>query len=315
MVRRYDSREEDHRGFRLEYWLAIFLIIIVWIWAFKLYFDRYEDMRPEVTWAIQGINTEIVKAQGVLLWKESVLTASKSGTVSYPQGTGPTKVVRGSIIATIISDSTPIDIKAPDVGYFIAGTDGLESKWMYSQLWNEDEIPSDIQPVTMKKNGDAVAAGESIGKLIMLPQELKFLGKIDITGDLSDQLKNKSLRVMMDEMDMVSRADVRVSKSIGNTMKVYLTLPWFQPEVLSSRKCILTIEAGITKGALIPETSVVFKNGTYKVYLVRGTRVVLRSVEGKDVGDSKFLVTNGISIGDAVIKDASGAREGRIQLW
>lgn len=98
-------------------------------------------------------------------------------------------------------------------------------------------------------------------------------------------------------------------------MKVYLTLPWFQPEVLSSRKCILTIEAGITKGALIPETSVVFKNGTYKVYLVRGTRVVLRSVEGKDVGDSKFLVTNGISIGDAVIKDASGAREGRIQLW
>lgn len=315
MVRRFSSKEEDRRGVRLDYWLAVILIIIIWIWAFKLYFDRYDYLRPEITWAIQGINTEVVKVEGVLLWKESVLSASKSGTLSFPQGVGPIRVGKGSIIATINTGTASINIKSPNVGYFIAGIDGLESKWMYSQLWNEDKNPFDIQPVTMKKNGDAISSGEAIGKLVTLPQELRFVGKIELAGDLNDQIKRKSLRVMMDGMDMVSRAEVRVSKNMNSSIKTYITLPWFQPEVLLSRKYILTVEAGRAEGALIPETSVEFKNGLCKVYLVRGSRVVLKSIEGKSVGDGKFLVTSGLSIGDAVVKDASGAREGRIQLW
>ena len=42
---------------------------------------------------------------------------------------------------------------------------------------------------------------------------------------------------------------------------------------------------------------------------------MIKPVEGKYVGDGKFLATKGITVGDPIVKDASGAREGRIQLW
>ena len=49
--------------------------------------------------------------------------------------------------------------------------------------------------------------------------------------------------------------------------------------------------------------------------MIRGARVVFASVSGKTLNGGMFLVTKGISVGDAVVEDAASAREGRIQLW
>ena len=315
MVRRVAPKQEERREFRVDYWIAVIAIMTVWIWAFKLYFTRYEYLRPEITWATQGMNTEIVKSEGVLLWAETSLNSPRTGTVSFPQGVGPIRVGRGTTVAVISFDSTTANIKAPDVGYFIAGTDGLESKWKYSQLWHEDLLPHEPKILQMRKNGENINQGDPIGKLILLPQELRFIGKVDMEGDLSSQFKNKSLRIMMDDMDVLSRAEVRASKPLGGSTKAYLTLPWFPPELLKSRKYTLTVEAGKAKGALIPSTAVEKKNGTDIVYLVRGARVIVKTVQGKHIGGGKFLATSGITVGDPVVKDASGAREGRVQLW
>ena len=49
--------------------------------------------------------------------------------------------------------------------------------------------------------------------------------------------------------------------------------------------------------------------------MVRGSRVVFVPVKGKRVDNNMFIITEGVSVGDAVVEDASTAREGRIQLW
>ena len=314
MVRRFDP-EEQNRGFRPGYWIAVALIIFLWVWGFKLYFDRYEYLHPEITWAVPGIDTEIIKAKGALLWKEIPVRASASGVVSYPQGTGPVRVSRGAVVAQIRSGSYVKDIKAYQQGYFMAGVDGLESSWRYAELWPGGAPLPVPKPVTMMKDGLVIGKGQSLGKLIEQPQELRFVGYVDSVGDMPEQIKNNTLRVKMDGVDTVSKADIRVAVKIGEKTKMYLSLPWFPLEMVKSRRNTLTIEAGRTEGAVVPITSVMQKDGKYSVYLVKGSRVVLKPIEGKPIEDGKFIVTSGVSVGDAIVETASAAREGRIQLW
>ena len=151
MVRQISRNDEEQREFRLDYWIAVLVIIIIWVWGVKLYFTRYDYLRPEIAWATQGMNTEVVKSEGVLLWSESLLTSEKNGVISYPQGVGPVRVGKGTVLAVITSGSVTTNIKAPDVGYFIAGTDGLEMGWKYSQLCNEDLKPFETKALQMKK--------------------------------------------------------------------------------------------------------------------------------------------------------------------
>ena len=87
MVRRY-TPEGKKRSFRVAYWLGVAAIIALWIWAFKSYFDRYEYLHPEITWAVPGIDNQIIKVKGLLLWKENVLLSPAAGTLTYPLGKG-----------------------------------------------------------------------------------------------------------------------------------------------------------------------------------------------------------------------------------
>lgn len=313
MVRRYEA--EERRSFKPLYWFAVIAIVAIWIWAFKLYFDRYEYLHPEITWAVPGMDSEIIKINGVLLWKEIVLPAPASGVVSYPQGGGPVRVARGSVVARISSGGAVKEIKAYQQGYFVAGTDGEESSWRYSGLWPGTDVLPEPGKFTRIKEGIVVGAGQPVGKLVEQPQELRFIGYSDIVGDLNEQIKRKKIKVKMDGDDTLSVAELRISSGAGHRVKLYLTLPWFQPSAVTSRKYSLIVEAGRTEGAMIPESALLEKDGTKGVYLVRGSRVVFKAVEGKPVDNNKYLVTKGISVGDAVVEDASTAREGRIQLW
>lgn len=314
MVRRY--KPDGKKRLRPLYWLMVAAVISLWIWGFKLYVRRYDFMHPEVTWAVPGIEVELVAVDGALLWKEEVLFSPADGTVSYPQGRGPVRVSKGAVVAVVSSGSGSSQVKASQQGYFVAGIDGSEDSWKYSELWpGADPLPA-AAPLALIDDGTPVARGQPVGKLAEQPQGLRFIGYAGIAGNMGRQIKNKRLKVKMDAEDTVSTADIRVHNDMPDgRVKLYLNLPWFQPPLLMSRNYRLIIEAGSIEGAVVPESALLTKNGARGVYIVRGARVLFRQVEGKSIDGGKFLVTDGLSVGDALVENAATAREGRIQLW
>lgn len=311
MVRRYRP-EEKKRTFRVTYWLGVVVIAALWVLAFKSYFDRYEYLHPEITWAIPGIDTQIIRVKGLLLWKENVLLSPASGALSYPLGRGPVRVARGAVVARVGGR----EVKAYQQGYFVAGKDGQEARWRYSALWpaKRAELSKQFDLQYLPEN-TAAMRGQIVGKIIEQPQELRFIGYMPMRGDVAEQIKRKKLRVRIDSEDTVSSAKIRVTQKSGDMTKIYLTMPWFPPELVPSRNYTLIIDAGQTEGALVPQSAILEKGGRTGIYMVRGARVVFVPVEGKRLPNDKFLVTKGISVGDAVVEDAAAAREGRIQLW
>lgn len=311
MVRRY-TPEGKKRSFRVAYWLGVAAIIALWIWAFKSYFDRYEYLHPEITWAVPGIDNQIIKVKGLLLWKENVLLSPAAGTLTYPLGRGPVRVARGAVVARVGGR----EVKAYQQGYFVAGKDGQESTWRYSSIWpSEQKEFSKPYKLQFLSDNTAAMRGQIVGKIIEQPQELRFIGYMPMRGDVEEQIRRKKLRVRIDSEDTVSTAKIRVTQKAGNLTKFYLTMPWFPPELALSRNYTLIIDAGQTEGALVPQSAILEKGGRTGIYMVRGARVVFIPVEGRKLANDKFLVTKGITVGDAVVEDAAIAREGRIQLW
>ena len=279
MVRKYVP-EKKNRAFSITYWLGVLVIIVLWVWAFKLYFDRYEYLHPDITWATPGIDTQLVRVRGFLLWKENVIRAPASGVCVYPLGKGPVRVPRGAVVARVGGR----EVKAYQQGYFVAGKDGRENGWRYSTLWHakRSEFTKESK-LRYFGDGAQVARGQMIGK--------------------------------MDAEDTISDAEVRVTRKDGKLTKFALAMPWFPPEMLMSRSYELIVDAGQTRGAMIPQSALLEKGGKKGVYMIRGARVVFAPVSGKTLNGGMFLVTKGISVGDAVVEDAASAREGRIQLW
>ncbi|MEG1823570.1 MAG: HlyD family efflux transporter periplasmic adaptor subunit [Cloacibacillus sp.] len=311
MVRRFVP-EGKKRNLRISYWIGVVIIVILWIWAFKEYFDRYEYLHPEITWAVPGIETQVIKVDGLLLWKENVLLSPTNGALSYPLGRGPVRVGRGAVVARVGGR----EVKAYQQGYFVAGKDGRESKWRYSALWPGDgkQFKKPVK-INLFNDNTQVARGQIVGKIIEQPQELRFIGLMRPDGDVEEQLKRKKVKIKYDMGDTTSMADVRVTQQTGPLTKIYLTMPWFPPDFVMSRNYQLTIDAGQTEGALVPSSATVAKDGVLGVYLIRGARVVFVPIEGRKIENNRFIVTKGISVGDAIVADASEAREGRIQLW
>ena len=317
MVRSYAPEERERKSFLglLGYWLAVVLIIIAWIAAFRLYFERYDNLHPDITWAKPGTKTYFVKVPGVLLWREEPVVSPSGGAVSFPSGTGPVVVGKNQLVAVVNDGVKSRSIRASETGFFIAGRDGEEEKWIYSELWSGKGPLAEPSALVMMKNGQHVGAGEIIGKVVVQPQELRFIGYAEPDGDFDEQLKNRRLRVMMDKNDTISRAELRVSKKANSRVKIYVTMPWMNGELLKSRKYTLTVEAGKRTGVLVPAASVRTEKGRQRVFLVKGQRLVSQKIEGVPVENGMILVTKGLTVGDAIAADASEAREGRIQLW
>lgn len=311
MVRKYVP-EKKSRAFSITYWFGVLIIMALWVWAFKLYFDRYEYLHPDITWAAPGIDTQLVRVQGFLLWKENIIRAPVSGVCVYPLGKGPVRVPRGAVIARVGGR----DVKAYQQGYFVAGKDGREQGWRYSTLWHtkRSEFSAETK-LRYFSDGAQVTRGQMIGKIAEQPQELRFIGYLPSSGDIAKQLEKEKLRVRMDAEDTISDAKVRVTHKDGKLTKFALAMPWFPPEMLMSRNYELIVDAGQARGALIPQSALLEKDGKTGVYMIRGARLAFAPVSGKMLSGGMFLVTKGISVGDAVVKDAASAREGRIQLW
>ncbi len=311
MVRKFVP-EKKSRAFSITYWLGVLVIIVLWVWAFKLYFDRYEYLHPDITWATPGIATQHLKVSGYHLWKENDIRAPVYFVCVYSINSCQLRVPRGAVVARVGGR----DVKAYQQGYFVAGKDGREQGWRYSALWHakRSEFAAESK-LRYFGNGAQVARGQMIGKIAEQPQELRFIGYLPMRGDVAKQLKSERLRVRMDAEDTVTDAEVRVTLKEGGLTKFALAMPWFQPEMLMSRSYELIVDAGQTRGAMIPQSALIKKGGKDGVYMIRGARVVFAPVSGKMLNGGMFLATKGISVGDAVVEDAASAREGRIQLW
>lgn len=308
-------RQPRRSLYRFFYYVGIFVIAVVWVVAFRSYFEHYDSMHPEITWAVPWVQVDVVAAKGIFLWNEAKLAAPGSGAVRYPKGLGPVKVATGDTVASVYAGKTTLNVKAPQEGYFLAGLDGAEGEWRYAAIWpGTNELPR-AGAVKMMRDGANVRKGNPVGKVVFQPQDLRFIGYADLSGSLKEELEHNKVMVKMDALDTPSRAHVRVYENMGHRVKMYLNLPWFPPQVVMSRNYELTIGAGEAKGVAVPETAVVTRSGNRGTYVLRGSNAVFTPVKGRTISGSRFLVTDGLRLGDAVIVNGSGAREGRVKLW
>lgn len=303
-------------AYRIFYGFFAILIAFVWVYAFKLYFSHYDSVHPKITWAAPHVQTDVVPADGLLLWDESVLPSPRDGTVKYPLGTGPVRVPKGATVARVSSGTSASDVKSPAEGYFVAGLDGSEGNWKYSEIWNETE-KHDPATVKMYKDGDKMKKNSPVGKLVRQPQTLRMVAYVYLTDGMKKELSSKALKVKMDPLDTPSRADVDVCDlpESGTSAKALLKVPWFPPWVLMSRKYRLLVQTGETSGVAVPEAAVTVREGKRGVYMLDGAESVFTEIEGRVIDASKFLVVSGLRLGDAVIADAESAKEGRVRLW
>jgi hypothetical protein len=300
-------------AYKIFYWLCVVLIACAWIYAFRSYFRHYDSVNPEIAWAVPWVQVDIVRADGVLLWNEDVIVSPRDGTVKYPAGKGPVRVPKGTTVATISSGSAASDVKSKEDGYFVAGLDGFEGQWKYSSLWL-GELP-EAPPLEMLEDGIKVVKGAPIGKLVPQPQELRMIGYVDLTEGMAENLNANRLMIKMDALDTSSRAYIQVYETIGHRAKVYVDIPWFPPRVLMSRKYGLLVETGEASGVAIPESAVGSVNGKQGAFVLKGSNAAFTEIKGRVIDGSRFLVTDGLKLGDAVIVNADGAREGRVRLW
>lgn len=307
---------QPRRGFyHFFYYVGILVIVVVWIVAFRSYFEHYDSIHPEITWAVPWVQVDYVTAKGIFLWNEAKLAAPVTGSVHFPKGAGPIKVGAGDVVARLSAGGKAFDVRAPRGGYFLAGVDGIEGQWRYALIWpGANELP-DTRPASMIREGTSVQKGNPVGKIVFQPQDLRFICYADLTSSLKGELERNKVMVKMDALDTPSKAHVRVYEDLGHRVKMYLNLPWFPPQVVTSRNYELLIEAGQVQGVAIPETAVVNRNGGKGAYVLRGSNAVYASVSGRAISGSRFLVTQGLKLGDAVIVNGSGAKEGRVKLW
>ena len=305
-------------AYKIFYGFFAILIAAAWIYAFRLYFGHYDSIHPRITWAAPGVQTDILPVDGLLLWDESVLPSPRDGAVKYPLGTGPIRVPKGAAVARVTSGSSASDVKSPEEGYFVAGLDGSEGNWKYSAIWNEIE-KFDPKAVKMLKDGDKVKKGAPIGKIVRQPQQLRLVANVILTEGMKKELSSKTLKIKMDPLDPPSQAEVDVydPEKSGASARVLLKVPWFPTQVLTSRKYRLLVQTDEISGLSIPESAVTVKEEKQGVYVLKGAESVFtKIIEGRVIDASKFLVISAdLKLGDAVIAEGEGAREGRVRLW
>ena len=302
-------------AYRIFYGLILLLIVGVWMYAFRAYFSHYDSLHPEIAWAVPWAQVGVVQMDGILLWDEVVLTAPRDGTVRYPLGRGPVRVPQGAVVARVLSGNAASEIRSTSDGYFVAGTDGSEENWRYAMLWQgAGDLPNPA-PLRMINDEARVRNGDKIGKLVPQPQELRMISYVYMTEEMKACLEANRVMVKMDTTDTSSRAFVRVFETYGYRAKVYLNVPWFPPQIIMSRKYSMLAETGETSGVVVPESAIGMKDDLTGVYVLRGSESAFVEVKGRPIDGSRFLVTDGLTLGDAVIVNADGAREGRVQVW
>jgi hypothetical protein len=292
----------------LYYSIALALGVGV-IGAYFIWLDNYNALHPDVVQAVAMGYVEELPLEGILIWDEEVVTAPREGILTYLSPL-PRRVAKGEAIAEVDG----VAVKASAAGYFFPALDGLEGKWVYSQLWPASSRLI-FKEAKLLKNGSRLRKGDPVGKLAPQPQDLRCIAYFDKTLSLERDMKRGFIDVKTEPDGKSRQAVIRAADDVGQKAKVYLTLPFFPPEMLKSRFFSCSVVAGDRYGVSLPESAVIMREGKLGIFMVRGNVTEFTEVEGFPAEEGSFFITKGVVPGNLVVLYANKAREGAIRVW
>ncbi len=299
---------------RVVYFGTILAVAALTILLYSVWWERNSLETPDLVVAVPYVYTERFPVKGALIWEESIVRSPAEGRLLFAEP-GPRRVARGEAVAVVESASGRATIRSDSVGYFIPGLDGAEGEWRYSDLWpGLAPLPAST-PLACFSAEMGVRRGDPIGKLVPQPQELRCVLYTDITPSLERDITAGFVRVKTKRRGWASKAAVRASSFFSSKAKLYLTLPFFTVESALSRKIDLLLESGECLGVVLPESSVLYREGRLGVMQVEGNVVGFKEIKGLPVEGHRFFVQKGLQPGNIVVLDADGAKEGKIKLW
>ncbi len=284
--------------------------------AYRVYSSWYDDYRNSHPHIIEAVATDYSEEQpldGILLWDEQLVYATKDGILTYPSPR-PRMVAKGEMLAALDGSA----VYAPYPAYFYPGLDGEEGNWVYSKLWPDFAPFPDFQDAKLIGDGTYIRRGEPIGKLVPQPQTLRCIAYLDTTPSLERALQNKNspaIRIRTEYEGKERKSDVVAVKSSGQKRKVYLRLPFFPPSLLRSRRFTASVVTDIQKGIMIPDTAVITKGGKNKVFLLQGNSLISHDVEGFPADEENFFIEKGVRHGDKLILDAGAVKDENGRIW
>ncbi|MCR5346435.1 MAG: hypothetical protein K6E38_01545 [Fretibacterium sp.] len=265
--------------------------------------------------------------EGILLWDEQLIHAPQDGVYTYlsPQ---PRRVSKGEILAALDG----VAVHAPYPAYFYPALDGQEEQWFYSRLWPEFSPFPFFRPAVLLENGIQLRKGDPIGKLVPQPQQLRCIAYLDSTPSLERRLQMKKaiINIKTEPEGKERKAEVVAFKSAGQVqglshspqsylrgqkIKVFLRLPFFPPSVLRSRAFSARVVTGDQYGVMVPDSTVITKDGRNFVFLLQGGSIISKDVDGFPADEKNFFIVNGVAPGNSLILDADRVQAGTRQLW
>jgi len=295
---------------RLTYYAVVLLLAIVVLKTYLLWLDNYNTLRPEVVAAAPMGYMEELPLEGVLIWDEQLVTATKDGVLTYPSSL-PRRVIKGEAVAALDGVAVRVDT----AGYFMPALDGEEEKWVYSRLWPGISTFPALGPLNILDNGSRLRKGDPIGKLAPQPQDLRCIAYLDKTVSLMQNVKSGFIDIKMKPDDKTQRATVRVYWETGRKIKVYLTLPFFPASAILSRGFACSVITGNLQGVSVPDSAVIQRSGKTGVLMVLGSVTEFMEVEGFPIEGNNFFISKGVMPGNLVVLHADKIKEGVIRLW
>ena len=280
---------------------------------YKISYRSYAGSHPQIIEAIAASYTEEQPLDGILLWDEQLLYAPQDGILTYPSPR-PHLVTKGEMLAAIDGRA----IYSPYPAYFYPALDGQEGKWVYSRLWPDFQPFPDSKPAQVVEDGKIFRRGDPIGKLIPQPQALRCITYLDGTPELVRGLNNGEMfiRIRTDEEGKHKKAEVIAVKSSGQKLKVFLRLPFFQPNLLRSRKFKASVVTGTQYGVMIPDSAVITVDGKNQVFILQGNSPELHEIEGFPADEKNFFIFKGVEPGNKLILNADSINvDENIRIW
>ena len=311
------DRKRIPLALRLVQYSVIILIFMMGQRVYRLWYETYRLSHPQIIEAVTTNYNEEQPLEGILLWDEQLIYAPQNGILTYPSPR-PRIVAKGEILAAL--DGTAV--RAPYPAYFYPGLDGQEGNWVYPKLWPDFSPFPEFNDAALIENGTSLKRGDPIGKLVPQPQVLRCIAYLDNTPSLERALRSKenaTIRIRTEYEGKERKADVVAVKSSGQKLKVYLRLPFFQPNILRSRSFTASVVTDIQKGVMVPDTAVITREGKNMVFIVQGNSPELRAVEGFPADDKNFFIEKGISPGNKLILNADSLSrtigDENIRIW
>jgi hypothetical protein len=291
------------------YCTVVVLLVMGVVELYLLWLDNYNMWHPEVTAATAMGYVEELPLNGVLVWDERVLAAPRDGVVTY-LSFAPRRVQRGEKVAAV--DGAPVKADVP--GYFSPILDGQEGTWVYPKLWPGSQFPPLRAPAPLLE-GVRLEKGEPLGKLVPQPQDLRCIAYLDKTLSLEQDIKRGFLEIKTEAFGKSKQAAVRAFVVMGQKFKVYLTLPFFPPEVLAARTFSCSVLTGSREGVAVPHSAVILRDGELGVLMVQGSVTEFTQIEGFPADEDNFFITKGVVPGNLVVLYADKVKEGVVRLW